>query len=106
VEPEKSPRQVFIAPAVYDRMYEHFLFLAKVNENAARRLLDTFMKDIRSLASMPGAYPVYDRPFLPKGKYRYMLSGKRYRIVYQIADDTIYVDDVQDCRQDDDKNLV
>jgi mRNA-degrading endonuclease RelE of RelBE toxin-antitoxin system len=35
-----------------------------------------------------------------------MLSGKRYRIVYQIADDTIYVDDVQDCRQDDDKNLV
>jgi plasmid stabilization system protein ParE len=87
-------------------MYDHFLFLARVNENAARRLLDTFMKDIGSLASMPWAYPVYDRPFLPKGKYRYMLSGKRYRIVYQIVDDTIYIDDVQDCRQDDDKNLL
>jgi mRNA-degrading endonuclease RelE of RelBE toxin-antitoxin system len=106
VEPENGSCQVFIAPAVYDRMYEHFLFLARVNENAARRLLAAFMEDIGSLAAMPWAYPVYDRPFLPKGKYRYRLSGKRYRIVYQIVDDTIYVDDVQDCRQDDDKNLI
>jgi plasmid stabilization system protein ParE len=87
-------------------MYEHFIFLAKVNEAAARRLLDRFMKDIRSLVSMPFSYPLYNRPFLPKGKYRYMLSAKRYRIVYQVVNDTVYIDDVQDCRQDDDKNLI
>jgi mRNA-degrading endonuclease RelE of RelBE toxin-antitoxin system len=79
-------------------MHEHFLFLARIHENAARRLLAAFMKDIGSLASKPWAYPVYDRPFLPQGKYRYRLSGKRYRIVYQIVDDTMYVDD--------DENLI
>ncbi|MDR1239641.1 MAG: type II toxin-antitoxin system RelE/ParE family toxin [Treponema sp.] len=106
MEPERTVYHAIIAPAVYDRMYEHFTFLARVSESAARRLLDTFMKDIRSLVSMPFAYPPYDRVFLPKGKYRYMLSGKRYRIVYQVVDDAIYVDDVQDCRQDNDKNLI
>jgi plasmid stabilization system protein ParE len=106
VEPEDIVYRVSIAPVVYDRMYEHFIFLAKANEHAARRLLDTFMKDIQSLVSMPFAYPMYDRLFLPKGKYRYLLSGKRYRIVYQVVDDTVYIDDIQDCRQDDDKNLI
>jgi hypothetical protein len=35
-----------------------------------------------------------------------MISGKRYRIVYQIVGETVFVDDIQDCRQGDDKNSL
>jgi hypothetical protein len=35
-----------------------------------------------------------------------MISAKLYRIAYQVINDTIYVDDVQDCRQAGDKNLI
>ena len=41
-----------------------------------------------------------------EGKYRYMISCKRYRIVYQIDGNNVYVDDIQDCRQDDDKRII
>ena len=97
---------VIVDPAANDRMYEHMEFLARVSESAAARLLDNLIKDIRSLESMPYRNPIYIRPFAPSGKYRYMISCKRYRIVYQIEKETVYVDDIQDCRQADTKNLL
>lgn len=98
--------KIIIAPQVNDRMAEHFEFLARVSENAAERLLDTLMDDIRSLSHMPMRNPVYARPYVPPLKYRYMISGKRYRTVYQVVEDTVFVDDIQDCRQSDDKSLI
>ena len=48
----------------------------------------------------------YDRPYIQRGKYRYMVSCGRYRIVYQIEGMTVYIDDIQDCRQSDDHSRV
>jgi len=98
--------KVVIAPAASDRMAEHFEFLARVSEEAANNLLEKLIDDINSLQTLPFRNPVFDRPFVTPQKYRYMLSNKRYRIVYQVMDDTVFVDDIQDCRQDNDKNLV
>ena len=97
---------VIIAPGANDRMYDHFEFLAKVSEDAAQRLLDGLVEDIRSLERMPYRNPIYDRPYLAKGKYRYMMSCGRYRIVYQIEDRFVFVDDIQDCRQSDNRSLL
>jgi len=36
----------------------------------------------------------------------YILSNKRYRIVYQIIGNQVFVDDLQDCRQGDDKSAL
>jgi Plasmid stabilisation system protein. len=99
VEPEQY--RIIIAPAANDKMYEHFEFLAQVNEGAAKRLLSALTKGIRSLETMPHRNPPYDRPYLKTGKYRYLLAASRYRVVYQIEGDTVFVDDIQDCRQDD-----
>ena len=55
---------------------------------------------------MPQANPYFNRPYLEQGKYRYKLSYKRYRIVYQIVKNNVFVDDIQDCRQDEDKNIL
>jgi mRNA-degrading endonuclease RelE of RelBE toxin-antitoxin system len=98
--------QVLIDPATSDRMYEHFEFLARVSETAANKLLDVLLSDINSLNTLPYRNPIYNRPYLPPGKYRYLMSGNRYRIVYQIYDNTVFVDDIQDCRQADDKNIL
>jgi len=98
--------QVIIASDANDRMYDHFEFLARVSVNAAKRLLDGLLKDIRNLRTDPFRYPVYHRPYLPDGKYRYILSNKRYRIVYQIIGNHVFVEDIQDCRQDDDKSIL
>ena len=37
---------------------------------------------------------------------RYRLFGKRYRIVFEIVGNSVYIYDIQDCRQDSDKNLM
>ena len=103
---EETVYKVIVAPTANDRMAEHFEFLAKVSESAADNLLGRLADDIESLQKMPFRNPVYDRPYVPALKYRYMVSNKRYRIVYQIVGDIVFVDDIQDCRQNDDKDLM
>lgn len=103
---EETIYHIIVAPTANDRMVEHFEFLAKVSENAANKLLDRLVDDIQSLQKMPFRNPVYDRPYVPPLKYHYMMSSKRYRIVYQVVNDTVFVDDIQDCRQSYDKDLL
>ena len=88
--------QVIIEPAANDRMFEHFEFLAQVNLPAANRLLKELVKTIRSLETSPHRNPPYNRPYLPIGKYRYMTFDARYRIIYQIDGDFVFIDDIQD----------
>jgi mRNA-degrading endonuclease RelE of RelBE toxin-antitoxin system len=98
--------KVLVSPAANDRMYDHFLFLANVSEKAAQSLLAKLVKDIQSLELNPQINPYFDRPYIEQRKYRCKLSYRRYRIVYQIINDCVFVDDIQDCRQDDDKNIL
>ena len=98
--------QVFVSPAANDRMFDHFEFIARVSENATRKLLSELIKDIKSLEFMPQSNAYFDRPYLKQGKYRFKLSCRRYRIVFQILDNNVYVEDIEDCRQDDDKNIL
>jgi mRNA-degrading endonuclease RelE of RelBE toxin-antitoxin system len=87
-------------------MYDHFVFLAQVSPSGAEKLLESLTRDMKSLENNPYAYPYYNRPHSNTRKYRYILSYSRYRIVYQVVNNTVYVDDIQDCRQDDDKNFI
>ena len=103
---EETAYTVVVAPEANDRMYDHFTFLAQVNESAAEKLLDRLVADIRSLEHMPYRNPEYNRPYLQSGKYRYMMSADRYRIVYQIEGTTVFVDDIQDCRQADSRSML
>ena len=97
---------VYIDPAANHRMAEHLEFLARVSEDAAERLLNELITGIRSLEQMPFRHPVYNRRYLPMDKYRSLTIKKRYRIVYQIEGNCVFVDDIQDCRQNNDKNIL
>lgn len=104
--PEEKEYQVIVAPGAYDRMYEQFDFLAQVNKAAAERLLQKMLKDLRSLEHSVAAGMPYERPYTPVGKYRYLLCAKRYRIVFMVEGSKVFVDDIQDCREDDDKSIL
>jgi len=97
---------ILVAPAASDRMADQFEFLARVSENAANKLLKKLIEDIKSLEINPQINPYLDRTYIEPRKYRYKLSYGRYRIVYQIVNYTVFVDDIQDYRQGDDKSLL
>ena len=97
---------VKIMPPARKRMSEHFMFLARVNVVAAEKLLQTLLADMRSLEYLPNRHPFYQRPGLTPNTYRFMISAKRYRLVYRVTNNIVFIDDIQDCRQENDKNIV
>lgn len=52
------------------------------------------------MEEFPERNPWLSDPYIPAGKYRKLLMGKRYLLIYQVKGDTVYVDYVVDCRQD------
>jgi hypothetical protein len=58
------------------------------------------MDAIRSLAIMPERFPFLTAEFIPLNKYHKMFVKKYYLVLYQIKDQTVYVDYIADCRQD------
>jgi plasmid stabilization system protein ParE len=74
--------------------------VARVSPDAAREVKTRLLAAIRSLADMPERFPFLDEDHIPKGKYHKMFVESRYLVLYQIKDQTVYVDYVVDCRQD------
>ena len=97
---EQSKYNVIISTRAARMLVAHAAYLARVNETAAGRLTDEFEEAALSLERMPHRCPLFEQPYIPKNKYRSLLFGKRYLILFQIKDDTVYVDYVLDCRQD------
>ena len=106
MEYNRREYQVIVSSEANDKLYDHFEFLARVSVNAAHRLLEGLLQDIRKFAYDPFRFPIYNQPYLPINKYRYIISNKRYRVVYQVCGNHVFVDDIQDCRQDDNKSLI
>jgi mRNA-degrading endonuclease RelE of RelBE toxin-antitoxin system len=97
---------VSVSPAAYDKMFDHMRFLARVSVPASERLYLSLEEAIKELKRNPKRCPIYTLPGKSNAELRYRLFGKRYRIVFEIIDNAVYVYDIQDCRQDTDKNLV
>jgi len=103
---EHELHSVFIEPSADRRLAGHFEFLSRVSEDAALRLYDEYEEALSFLEYNPEGCP----PYVPKipidAQLRYKLFGKRYRIVFEICGKDVYVYDIQDCRQDSDKNFL
>jgi len=103
---EHKEYSVFVEPSADRRLASHFEFLSRVSEDAAFRLYDEYEETLRFLEYNPERCP----PYVPKipidAQLKYRLFGKRYRIVFEICDKDVYVYDIQDCRQDSDKNIL
>jgi len=98
--------KVFIDPQADRKLAMHIEFLARVSETAAVRLYDEYKKSLDFLKHSPTSCPPYITQKPIDTKLKYKLFGKRYRIVFEIIDNSVYAYDIQDCRQDIDKNFV
>ena len=98
---EEKLYHVIVSDHASCRMHKHYDFLGQVSESAAEKLVNKLSDDIASLNFMPQRNPRFYNAHMDGEEYRWMLSAKRYRIIYTIAGDTVFVDDIQDCRQND-----
>ena len=78
----------------------HAAFLAQVNRSTAERLVASFEEAAKSLKVMPHRCSWLKDEYLPKNKYRILVFENRYMLVFQIKDNTVYIEYILDCRQD------
>ena len=86
---------VIISDKAASMLVNHVRFLANVSPEAAKKLHKDIIAEIRVLEFMPESYPWLNCDEIPA-----KLAAKRYLLIYQIKDNTVYVDYVLDCRRD------
>ena len=82
--------KVIISDRARRMLASHIRFMAQVNKEAAKAKKNEIMSAMRSL----------NQPYITPNKYRKMFIQKWYIVLYQIKDDTVYVDYIIDCRKD------
>lgn len=97
---QQNKYRVIVSARAAQMLVSHAAFLAQVSPTAAERLTVEFQKAAKSLELMPQRCPWLKGEYIPKNAYRFILSEKRYMLIFQIADDVVYADYVVDCRQD------
>jgi plasmid stabilization system protein ParE len=98
---EKNPQyRVIVSDRARQMLAAHVRFLARQSPSGARQLKNDLVDAIRSLDRMPERFPFLKAEFIPVNKYHKMFVAKWYLILYQIKDQTVYVDYILDCRQD------
>lgn len=100
MDSENNRYNVVISDEATQMLVSHARFLAQVSEPAASRLIEVFQEKAKSLELLPERNPWLSNPLIPVGKYRKLLMGKRYLLIYQIKGSTVYLDAVVDARQD------
>ena len=91
---------VKITDTAWAHMIEHARFLAKVNVNAANRLVDEFVEKTGTLTHMPERCPWLVHNMIPFQKYRKLVFGAYYMALFETRGNVIYITAVVDCRQD------
>ena len=81
---------VIVSRRADEMLIRHARFLAQVRVSAARRMTAEFAKVIDAELD-------YN---LPDGAYRNALFSKWYKAIFSVSGNTVYLDAVLDCRQD------
>ena len=92
--------RVIVSDRAKDMLAMHLRFLAQTHRPAAANLKKRLMEELRSLQTMPQRYPFFNEPYIPINKYHKLHVENWYLVLYQIKDETVYVDWIVDCRQD------
>jgi len=92
--------QLVVSEETVQMIGRHAHFLYQSSASAAERLVETYEKAVSSLITLPQRCPWYKGSGVPQNKFRYLIFEKRYALLFQIKEDTVYVDYAVDCRQD------
>ena len=91
---------VIISFVATDMLITDARFIANVSGKAATQFIEEFYNKTKSLEKFPERNPLVVDSMIPEGKYRKLTIFKRYLIIYQIKNDSVYVDALLDCSQD------
>ena len=97
---ENKRYKVIVCDKAKRMLGTHILFLARVNKEAAASKKKEIMAAMRSLSQIPQRFPFFEEMYVPPNKYHKMFVQKWYLVLYQIQDDTVYVEYILDCRKD------
>lgn len=97
---ELNQYRVEVSPKAAQMLVSHAAFLAQVSLPAARRLTASFQEAADSLQIMPQRCSWLKGDLIPQNAYRFLLFEKRYMLIFQIVENTVYIDYVVDGRQD------
>lgn len=97
---ENKNYKVIVSDRAKRMLGAHIRFMAQVNKEAAVTKKKAIMTAMRSLSQMPHRFPFFEELYITPNKYHKMFIEKRYLVLYQIKDDTVYVDYILDCRKD------
>lgn len=78
----------------------HIRFMAQADKQSAAAKKKEIMTAMRSLSQMPQRFPFFEELYITPNKYHKMFIEKWYLVLYQIQDDTVYVEYILDCRKD------
>ncbi len=62
--------------------------------------LEQLITAMRSLSQMPQRFPFFEEMYITPNKYHKIFVEKWYLIIYQVQDDTVYIEYILDCRKD------
>lgn len=91
---------VVISEEAVQNLLLHSRLLAQVSEAAVLLLVEEFGEKAKSLEEYPERNLWLSDLLVPAGKYRKLLMGKRYLLIYQVKGNAVCVDAVVDCRKD------
>lgn len=96
----QSKYKVIVSDKAKQMLAIHLRFLAQADKKAAIKKKKEIIKAIRSLDHTPNRFPFFEEPYIPHNKYHKMFVENWYLVLYQVQDDTVYVDYIIDCRQE------
>jgi len=94
---------VILASRADEMLLSHIKFLAQVSPAAARKLLSEFRSAKSRLAGDPYMFPYADELDvfgIPLKTYRKCIFYSRYKAIFLIEDNNVFVDAIIDCRQE------
>ncbi len=97
---ESMKYKVIVSDKAKRMLGTHIRFMAQVSKEAAAAKKKEIMTAIRSLSQMPQRFPFFEELYIVPNKYHRMFVEKWYLVLYQIQDDTVYVEYILDCRKD------
>lgn len=87
--------------------YIRYLLIEKKNEQAARNVLNDFEATVRSLKSVAGSLKLCDNPRLNKLGYRRInFLSHKYFMLYRIAEEIVFIDNIFHELQDYENKMI
>lgn len=91
--------KIVMSPKAKSMFVNNIRFLSFVNAEASKKLAKTIYDGIKELENMPEKFPFIDNSELPKNKYRKKVVNKNYILIYQVINETVYVDYILNCKE-------